>query len=289
MPNRDTSSTDATALLQWYVQMGVDEAMSEEATDWFAESEKQQKARQAPTATTETAAPAKGRASLLPRDEGQSPARPDPAPVRADNVVHDARTLAEGCKTLEELKDALADFNGCGLKRTAKNLVFADGSPEAPLMLIGEAPGRDEDLQGVPFVGRSGQLLDRMLAAIGRDRSNAYITNVIPWRPPGNRAPTPAETAICRPFIERQIALVDPAVIVFLGGVAAKEMLATTTGIMRLRGTWRTYPPDGGHYRANATLHPAYLLRQPAQKKLAWRDFLEIQQALEANENSPKT
>jgi DNA polymerase len=148
-------------------------------------------------------------------------------------------------------------------------------------MLIGEAPGRDEDLQGLPFVGRSGQLLDRMLAAIGHDRTNSWITNVIPWRPPGNRAPTPAETAICRPFIERQIELVDPAVIVFLGGVSAKELLGTTEGIMRLRGRWRDYPPGSGRWTAMATFHPAYLLRAPAQKRLAWRDLLAVAKALE--------
>ncbi len=280
MPQRDHTSTDPTAILQWYVEMGVDEAIGDQATDWFTESERQQQTRQAPAAAVTAA---KGRPSLLQRDETPGQARPDPSPkpARAEDVVQDARTVAQGCNTLDELKIALANFEGCGLKRTAKNLVFADGSPDAPVMLIGEAPGRDEDLQGVPFVGRSGQLLDRMLAAIGRDRTNTYVTNVIPWRPPGNRTPTPAETAICRAFVERQIALVDPQVIVFLGGVAAKEMLETSTGIMRLRGTWRTYPANGGQYRAMATLHPAYLLRQPAQKKLAWRDFLEVQQALE--------
>ncbi|TIV27765.1 MAG: uracil-DNA glycosylase, partial [Mesorhizobium sp.] len=179
-------------------------------------------------------------------------------------------------------------FDGCNLKFTAKNLVFADGNPNADLMLVGEAPGRDEDLEGLPFVGRSGRLLDRMLAAIGLDRASAYIANVIPWRPPGNRTPTPHETEICRPFIERQIELVNPKVLVNLGGPSAKTLLNTAEGILRLRGNWRVHTTASGiAIPAMPTLHPAYLLRTPAHKKLAWRDFLEVKAKLQALAPSP--
>ncbi len=172
-------------------------------------------------------------------------------------------------------------FEGCNLKFTAKQLVFADGNPEADLMLVGEAPGRDEDIEGLPFVGRSGQLLDRILAAIGRDRKSAYIANVIPWRPPGNRTPTPHETEICRPFIERQIELANPKVLVTLGGPSAKTLLHATDGILRLRGNWKVHrTPSGAEIPTMPTLHPAYLFRNPAHKKLAWRDFLEIKKRL---------
>ncbi|TIU97953.1 MAG: uracil-DNA glycosylase, partial [Mesorhizobium sp.] len=155
--------------------------------------------------------------------------------------------------------------------------------PNADLMLVGEAPGRDEDLEGLPFVGRSGRLLDSMLAAIGLDRTSAYIANVIPWRPPGNRTPTLHETEICRPFIERQIELVNPKVLVNLGGPSAKTLLNTTEGILRLRGNWRVHTTQSGiAIPAMPTLHPAYLLRTPAHKKLAWRDFLEVKAKLRA-------
>jgi DNA polymerase len=147
-------------------------------------------------------------------------------------------------------------------------------------MLVGEAPGFEEDMQGLPFVGRSGQLLDRMLAAIGLDRASAYIANVIPWRPPGNRTPTPQETEICRPFIERQIALADPDFLILLGGASAKQLLQTSEGILKLRGRWQTYRTGLREIRAMATLHPAYLLRQPLQKRLAWRDLLTLKAAV---------
>ena len=157
-----------------------------------------------------------------------------------------ARQRAATAATLDELRQQMAEFDGCNLKFTAKNLVFADGNPEADVMLVGEAPGRDEDLEGLPFVGRSGQLLDRMLAAIGLDRQSVYIANVIPWRPPGNRTPTPQETEICRPFIERQIELANPKVLVTLGGPSAKLLLNTTEGVLRLRGNWKAHVTASG-------------------------------------------
>ncbi len=192
-----------------------------------------------------------------------------------------ARELARQAATLAELRDLLAGFDGCNLKSTAKTLVFADGNPNAGVMFVGEAPGRDEDLEGLPFVGRSGRLLDRMLAAIGLTRDSAYIANVIPWRPPGNRTPTPLETEICRPFIERQIELANPKVLITLGGPSAKVLLHAQEGILKFRGKWRTHETAGGlAVPAMPTLHPAYLLRNPAHKRLAWRDFLEIKAKL---------
>ena len=176
------------------------------------------------------------------------------------------------------LRAALAAFDGCGLKETASNLVFADGNPDADLMLIGEAPGADEDRRGPPFVGVSGQLLDHMLASIGRDRGSCYITNMLPWRPPGNRQPTAAELAACLPFLRRHIQLAAPRVLVFVGGTSAKTLLARSEGIMRLRGRWYDYAPGGERapIPALAIFHPAYLLRSPAQKALAWRDLLTL-------------
>ena len=193
----------------------------------------------------------------------------------------DARERARSAASLDELEQLLAGFDGCPLKATAKNTCFARGSPVARVMFIGEAPGRDEDLQGLPFVGRAGQLLDKMLGAIGLGEDAVYITNIVYWRPPGNRTPTPQEVQACQPFLERQIELIDPKVLVFLGGAAAKQMLATSDGIMRLRGKWRDFKVGDAEPRAIATLHPAYLLRNPVAKRLAWRDLLEIQAALE--------
>ena len=152
--------------------------------------------------------------------------------------------------------------------------------PQARLMLIGEAPGRDEDIEGKPFVGRAGQLLDRMLAAIGLGEEHVHITNIVYWRPPGNRTPTPQEAQVCRPFLERQVELVAPDFVVLLGGAAAKHLLEIADGIMRIRGTWRDIEIGAIRARAMATLHPAYLLRTPAAKRLAWRDLLAIKAAL---------
>ncbi|TPN76071.1 uracil-DNA glycosylase [Mesorhizobium sp. CU2] len=293
-------------LLAFYASAGVDDALEDAPINRFAE----------PAARPAVRGPGERnpaeRAAAAPRREDSRPA-PEQAPARAETpnppappsgidassvpdaptrmpataAVPDeaqallARQLAASAATLDELRQHMAAFDGCNLKFTAKNLVFADGNPNADLMLVGEAPGRDEDLEGLPFVGRSGRLLDRMLAAIGLDRSSAYIANIIPWRPPGNRTPTPHETEICRPFIERQIELVNPKVLVNLGGPSAKTLLNTTEGILRLRGNWRVHTTASGTaIPAMPTLHPAYLLRTPAHKKLAWRDFLEVKAKL---------
>jgi DNA polymerase len=204
------------------------------------------------------------------------------APVSPEAAVMAAREAVRGADSLDALRQIMQGFQGCALKLTAKQLVFADGNPQARVMFVGEAPGREEDLEGLPFVGRSGQLLDRMLAAIGLDRTSAYIANIIPWRPPGNRTPTPQESAICLPFIRRQIELVDPDLLVSLGGPSAQTLLGVKEGILKARGRWLPYHTGTREIRAIATLHPAYLLRQPVQKRLAWRDFLAVQAALKA-------
>ena len=180
----------------------------------------------------------------------------------------------------KSLRALLEKFDGCALKSTATRLVFADGNPQARIMFVGEAPGRDEDIEGLPFVGRSGKLLDRMIAAIGLDRSKAYIANVIPWRPPGNRTPTPQETQICLPFIQRQIELVNPDVLVTLGNPSTQTLLSTREGIMKTRGEWFDYDTGTRMIRAMATFHPAYLLRSPSYKRMSWQDLRAIAKAL---------
>jgi len=174
----------------------------------------------------------------------------------------------------------LARFEGCALRMTAKNLVFADGNPQAKVMFVGEAPGAEEDRDGLPFVGRSGKLLDRMMAAVGIDRTSAYIANIVPWRPPGNRTPTPQESAICLPFILRQIELADPDVLVCLGGPSAQTLLRISDGITKVRGRWFDFDTGTRKIRALATFHPAYLLRNPLAKRQSWRDFLALKKTL---------
>jgi len=277
----------ALAALRWLAEMGADETIGERPVDRFA----------AP-ASLGSSAPA----ALRRRGAATSPAAPPPIeaprrsapapPSRAGPAAgapraeaeQSARELAANARTLAELESALAGFDGCALKATATRLVFADGNPKARIMFVGEAPGADEDRQGKPFVGVSGQLLDRMLSWIALDRATVYISNILPWRPPGNRAPTPGEIAICLPFIERHIELVDPAILVLLGGTAAKTLLGTAEGINRLRGRWVDYSSQGlpRPLPALATFHPAYLLRQPAQKRQAWRDFLTVKDKLKS-------
>lgn len=259
-------------LVAWYAEMGITEALDETTHDHFAA---------APAAVE----PSRPRPTLPPR-AGQGPAveaRPNAAAATApEDAAVTARAMAQGATTLEALKEALALFEGCALKATAKTLVFADGNPEARVMIVGEAPGADEDRVGLPFVGRSGQLLDRMLAAIGLSRkSDVYIANLLPWRPPGNRTPTPQEVAICLPFIQRQIQLANPDILICVGGPAAQGLLGLT-GILASRGKWSEYDTGTRRIRAMATLHPAYLLRQPLQKRLAWRDMRSLKVALDA-------
>jgi DNA polymerase len=200
--------------------------------------------------------------------------------VAPDTATLAAREIARTAATLEALHAALARFEGCALKATAKSLCFYRGSPAGRVMLIGEAPGREEDLEGKPFVGRAGRLLDKMLAAIGLGEEDVHITNIVYWRPPGNRTPTPQEAQICRPFLDRQIDLVAPKLVVTLGGPAAAAVLDVQGGIMKARGRWRELRAGGSTIRAMPTLHPAYLLRTPLAKRLAWRDLLAVKAAL---------
>ncbi len=193
--------------------------------------------------------------------------------------------LAAQAKTLHELRTIVENYNECPLKKTATNTVFSDGNPQAKIMVIGEAPGADEDRQGLPFVGLSGKLLDRMFAAIGLDRTTIYITNIIFWRPPGNRQPTSSETNLCLPFVERHIELVSPDFLILVGGTSAKTILQTNEGIMKLRGKWLSYQTSTmvRPVKTLAIFHPAYLLRAPGQKRQAWLDLLMLKQALKAS------
>jgi DNA polymerase len=205
---------------------------------------------------------------------------PVSAPAAPEEAVMAARAAARTAATLADLRAILERFEGCALRATAKQLVFADGNPQARVMFVGEAPGREEDIEGLPFVGPSGKLLDRMLASIGLDRSNAYIANIIPWRPPGNRDPSTHETQICLPFIQRQIELVDPAILVTLGKPSTAALLGIADGIRKTRGRWFAYNTGSREIRAMATFHPAYLLRSPLEKRFAWRDMLAVKKAL---------
>jgi DNA polymerase len=249
-------------LLRWYLDMGVDIAVDDAPHDRFAESSVAVRGRPPADGARE------GTAAARQRPKAQAAAL-----MPAAAVATGAANEAASAKTLEDLRACLARFEGCGLKATATQLVFGDGNPKARIMFVGEAPGADEDRQGVPFVGRAGRLLDKMLGAIGLDRSRVYIANIVPWRPPGNRTPTPAETAACLPFTRRQIELVDPKILVCLGTPSAHMLLGGKDGILRMRGRWLTYHKAGIEIPALAMLHPAYLLRQPSQKKLAWHDL----------------
>jgi uracil-DNA glycosylase len=269
----DMSADHAAAaqeLLAFYLDAGVDAAVDERAIDRLAG---EVAAMIEPTPPL--APPAPGPPAFDARQPSAAPVPPSP-----DVAVMAAREAARSAASLDELQAILTRFEGCALRTTAKQLVFADGNPRSRVMFVGEAPGREEDIEGLPFVGRSGKLLDLMMAAIGLDRSCAYIANIIPWRPPGNRTPTPQESQICLPFTLRQIELADPDVLVCLGGPSAAALLGVKDGIKRTRGRWFTFHTGAREIRAIATFHPAYLLRTPLEKRFAWRDFLMLKKAL---------
>jgi DNA polymerase len=310
------------AVLDWYLEAGVDECVGEIPVDQFAQSaaerpqndesaaarpQHDQSAADRPLNDTTAAlapagvpansglaeepaafAPSPLMSHLTPPLEstGARPAMPAPAapPRPANGAVQTAYALAAAAQDVEALRHALAGFDDCPLKKTATNLVFFDGNPSARLVFIGEAPGAEEDRQGLPFVGPSGRLLDRMLASIGLDRSQVLIANTVFWRPPGNRNPTTTEMAMCLPFVERLIELVDPVFLVTLGGAAAKSLLARPESVGRLRGQWLSYATPGlsRPVQARVMYHPAYLLRTPAQKRQAWGDMMEIKRKLDA-------
>jgi len=264
-----SKSAAAAGLLDWYRHMGVDESIADAPTDWIALAEQARSAA--------SAAPTPG---TPPRHARPETPRPGFSSVAPDDAVMDARKRAAGAATLAELEQALEGFTGCPLKATAKNTCFKRGSDSARIMFIGEGPGRDEDIQGKPFVGRAGKLLDRMLASVGLDENCVYITNIVYWRPPGNRTPTSQEVEACLPFLNRQAELLDPEILVLIGGPASQNLLGTREGITRLRGKWKDCELGGKTRRTLPMLHPAYLLRTPAAKKQAWRDLLALQDEL---------
>jgi len=261
-------------LLAFYLEAGVDCALTKAPVNRLSDSD-------TVPAPVEAALPKPVRTipAAIPAARGDAAQAPETA-------ILSAREAARTAPTLEALRALLENFDGCALKSTATRLVFSDGNPQARIMFVGEAPGREEDLEGLPFVGRSGKLLDRMISAIGLDRTNAYIANVIPWRPPGNRTPTPQETQICLPFIQRQIELVNPDVLVTLGNPSTQTLLSTREGIMKTRGRWFDYDTGTRVIRALATFHPAYLLRSPSYKRLSWQDLRAIAKALEKTSSS---
>jgi uracil-DNA glycosylase len=270
----DIAAQNASILLEWYQAMGAGETIAGAPQDWFAPA--------VPPADVirETISPLPPAGA--PRFERRAPLHQPapPAPHAAESAAAGmmaARELARSAGSLAELRALLETFDGCALKKTAKRLCLSRGSADARIMLIGEAPGKDEDAKGVPFVGQAGQLLDRMLAAAGLAQADVYITNLVFWRPPANRTPSPEEVQVCQPFVERQIELLSPSMLIFLGNAAAKQLTGATEGITKLRGRWLSY----AGIPAMATLHPAYLLRNPIAKRLAWRDLLAIREALD--------
>ena len=267
--------------LAWQEAMGIDEALLDEAADnttvtlsALAVPAGANRPAPAPPVERQEQEPALGTRPSSPSPETAPAPTPAPAPVHQP-----AAPLPElaGIASLEKLRTALETFEGCALKQTASNMIFADGNPAARLMVIGEVPGRDEDRIGLPLVGAAGQLFDKMLASIGLSRADAYVTTLIPWRPPGNRTPTDEEMDILMPWLCRHIQLANPECILLLGGAPAKSLLGQGGGILKLRAQWHDIDAgDGVARRAMATLHPAYLLRAPAQKRLAYKDLLAL-------------
>jgi DNA polymerase len=267
--------SEALAALAWLLDAGADETLQDIPADRFTVGKP-------PSPQPSRPVVAEG---ARPKTEYRKPSPPPkpPAPAADTDSIGRATEIAARCNSLAELKTALESFEGSGLKKLATNTVFADGTPDCHIMFIGEAPGREEDLAGLPFVGRAGKLLDKMLAAIGLDRkTNAYITNVINWRPPENRDPSPEEAAICLPFLRRHIELVAPGIMIVLGAVAARHVMGRTDGIMRLRGKWLEYHTNGHMVPVMPTLHPAYLLRRAIDKKLAWRDLQAVDEKIKS-------
>jgi uracil-DNA glycosylase len=310
----ETDDWNTRELLAFYRDAGVDALLGDEATDRFADEfasfappPERARHRRPMAAVIEEDADAEHRLSgeaaraavgslatsaqsdpSADRLQRSGPAVPGerisgaavPPSSAPEAAIMSARAAAKSAENLEALRALLATFEGCMLRATATQLVFADGNPKGRVMFVGEAPGRDEDIAGVPFVGRSGKLLDLMMQAIGLDRTQVYIANVVPWRPPGNRTPTPHESAICLPFLLRQIELADPDILVCLGQPSTQTLLGTKEGITRTRGRWFKFATGRREIRALATYHPAFLLRSPLQKRLAWRDFLALKKAL---------
>ncbi len=273
----------ASELLAWYVAVGADEAIEDVGHEWLASPAVPTPAPSRAASVPPATVPARPALAAAPAEPVSRPApRVAEPPMTGMDAVRAARQAALAAQDLDQLRQAVAGFEGCALKKTATNTVFSDGNPEAPLMLVGEAPGADEDRLGKPFVGVSGRLLDRMLATIGIDRTSAYITNMLFWRPPGNRKPSELEIDICRPFVERHIALVKPRCLVLVGGTASAALLPGSQGITRLRGRWITYDCPGldSPVQVMAMYHPSFLLRSPDRKRESWADLLSIKSKL---------
>lgn len=286
MTTAKSQNTALIAALQWHVDNHAAFAWAESPVDATSMPELETHKK----VSSDTLS----KRSMASEPVSSGPGKPDEktdiegtAQLRSESIA-----LAEKASNLDELKSAIAEFDGLSIKKTASNLVFADGNPDARVMIIGEAPGADEDRQGLPFVGKSGQLLDRIFASINLERhaedpSKAlYITNILNWRPPGNRTPTPAEIEISLPFIEKHIALINPDILVLCGGISAKALLNESRGITKLRGQWVSFTPQTlktplkKEIQALATFHPSFLLRNPAQKKAVWQDMLSLQRHL---------
>lgn len=269
---RKKSALDA---MEWYLDNGVTDILEDEPVDKTVMMQESKPVSTMPEPKTETAKP--------------TPSREKAVPMGSAEARKTSEALARSAKTLDELKEAISSFDGLSVKKTALNMVFCDGNPKAPIMVIGEAPGADEDEQGKPFVGQSGQLLDRILAGIGLSRKAedpaqaVYISNILNWRPPGNRTPTPAEMSIALPFIEKHIQLIGPKILILVGNTPMKSLLDTKEGIMKMRGRWHDYKPvsDIGDLAqeilALPSFHPAFLLRNPMQKKTVWQDMITLQ------------
>ena len=295
------------AMLAWQLDMGIDEALLDHPqADAVPLRLDQLLAVAAPAGNTGVSQTVMGGAAPQPSDAVKMPnpasvnsglvnPAANPALANSGAVTPEGKINADGASlagitTLADLQSGLAKLDDCPLKHTASNLCFADGNPGARLMIIGEAPGRDEDRVGVPFVGADGQLLDKMIASIGLDRASVYLTNLLPWRPPGNRSPTDEETAMLLPWLFRHVQLAKPEFVLLLGGAAAKLVLGSHDGIMKLRGRWRDVDfGDGVARPVLASLHPAYLLRSPAQKRLAFEDLLLLTKRLGAVQSNDET
>jgi uracil-DNA glycosylase family 4 len=275
----NSATRDARELVAFYVDAGVDAVIGETPVDRFADEAKIIPPPESGRTDSEAVRVGGHSQTARAREEGILRATP-PAPPSAEAAIVSAREAAKSAESIEALRALLESFEGCMLRTTATQLVFADGNPGGRVMFVGEAPGRDEDIAGIPFVGRSGKLLDLMMGAIGLDRTQVYIANVVPWRPPGNRTPTPQETATCLPFIRRQIELADPDILVCLGQPSTQTLLSAREGITRTRGRWFKFDTGSREIRALATFHPAFLLRSPLQKRFAWRDFMAIKKSL---------
>jgi len=269
--NKPLSQAEIIDCLRQHIEAGCTDMLADEPVNHYQ-------------ATAETLTPPPPAQPMAqPTTQAAAMAEPMTPPLSADAASSEAAQLAKAATSLAELQAAMAGFDGCHLKTTAKNLVFCDGIEGARIMLIGEAPGQDEDRQGKPFVGRSGQLLDMMLASIGISRAeNLYISNVVPWRPPGNRTPSADEIALCKPFIARHIELAKPDILLLVGNISNKTLLDTETGITKLRGQWQSYTADGLEIPALPLLHPAYVLRRPETKADFWADLCRLKEKLAA-------